>query len=94
MERIPAAFAANMAPADMRGRYMGVYSLGWGIASGIGPVIGGMLNDSVAPAATWLAGLGFGLLSAAGFMWMALRHPAPAAVHTGRVTAEFAEHAE
>ncbi len=88
------AFAANMAPADMRGRYMGVYSLGWGIASGIGPVIGGMLNDSVAPAATWLAGLGFGLLSAAGFLWMAVRHPAPAAVHTGQVTTEFAEHAE
>ncbi len=72
------AFAANMAPADMRGRYMGVYSLGWGVASGIGPVIGGMLNDSIAPAATWLAGLSFGLLSAAGFVWMALRHPAPA----------------
>lgn len=88
------ALAANMAPADMRGRYMGVYSLGWGVASGIGPVIGGLLNDTIAPAATWLAGLGFGLLSAAGFMLLSRRQPAPAASARPQPTAEYAEHAE
>ncbi|OQA43703.1 MAG: Multidrug resistance protein MdtH [Chloroflexi bacterium ADurb.Bin325] len=85
------ALAANMAPADMRGRYMGVYSLGWGVASGIGPVIGGMLNDTIAPAATWLAGLGFGLLSAAGYAWMGLRRSASPGRRAG---AEYAKSAE
>ena len=26
---------ADLAPADMRGRYMGIYSLTWGVATGI-----------------------------------------------------------
>jgi MFS family permease len=45
------AFAANLAPADMRGRYMGLYGLSWGVSFGIAPVIGGWLNDHVAPVA-------------------------------------------
>ena len=35
------AVAANLAPPDMRGRYMGLYGITWGVAFGIGPVIGG-----------------------------------------------------
>jgi MFS family permease len=62
------AFAANLAPADMRGRYMGLYGLSWGISFGIAPVIGGWLNDNVAPAAIWYAGLAMGLAAAAGFL--------------------------
>jgi MFS family permease len=69
------ALAANMAPAEMRGRYMGLYGLGWGVAFGIGPVIGGLLNDNVSPQATWLAGALFGLAAAAGFTLLAARLP-------------------
>jgi MFS family permease len=61
------ALTANMAPADMRGRYMGMYNLTWGAGFGIGPVIGGLLNDRVAPVATWYGALVIGLAAAAGF---------------------------
>lgn len=62
------SLAAEMAPLEMRGRYMGIYNLTWGIGSGIGPVVGGLLNDRVGPRAIWVGGLGFGLLSALGFL--------------------------
>jgi MFS family permease len=67
-----------MAPAEMRGRYTGLYGLGWGVAFGIGPVIGGLLNDNIAPAATWLAGAAFGLIAAAGFALLGARSRSPA----------------
>ncbi len=61
------AMAANLAPVDMRGRYMGLYGLTWGVAFGLGPVIAGLLNDNIAPAAMWtFAGLA-GLAAALGF---------------------------
>jgi MFS family permease len=60
-------YVASLAPPEMRGRYMGIYSLSWGIAFGIGPVLGGILNDNVAPVAIWLGGLLIGLVSAASF---------------------------
>ncbi len=59
---------ANLAPPDMRGRYMGLYSLTWSVGFGIGPVLGGYLNDHLAPAAIWYFGLALGLTAAAGFL--------------------------
>ncbi len=50
------ALVASMAPPDMRGRYMSIYGLSWQMASGIGPVFGGMLSDAIAPRAIWLGG--------------------------------------
>ncbi len=61
---------ANLAPADQRGRYMGVYSLTWSLGIGIGPAIGGFLSDQIAPVAIWYGGLAFGLLAALGFLWL------------------------
>jgi MFS family permease len=61
---------ANLAPPDMRGRYMSVYSFTWGIAFGVGPVIGGALNDHVAPVAIWYGTLVLGLMGTAGFLAM------------------------
>ena len=49
-------FAANAAPPDMRGRYMSIYSLAWGMASGIGPLMGGFLHDNFHPGAIWYGG--------------------------------------
>jgi MFS family permease len=60
--------AANLSPPDMRGRYMGIYGLTWGVGFGIGPALGGFLNDSIAPAAIWYGALAFGLLATAGFL--------------------------
>ncbi len=65
--------AANLAPADMRGRYMGLYGLTWGASFGIAPVIGGYLNDNLAPAAIWVFGLVVGLGAAAGFLLLGRR---------------------
>ena len=56
--------AANLAPADMRGRYMSIYGLGWGISHGFGPLIGGLANDSFGPRAIWYSGLVWGLIGA------------------------------
>ncbi len=60
-------YAANIAPADMRGRYMSIYSLSWGTAIGIGPVFGGFLNDNLGPRFIWLGGFISGIVSAAWF---------------------------
>jgi MFS family permease len=60
-------YVAALAPADMRGRYMGLYGLSWGIASGIAPVAGGYLNDNFSPVAVWIGGLFIGLIAAIGF---------------------------
>ncbi len=54
---------ANLAPATMRGRYMSIYSLTMGLGQGIGPVMGGFLNDNVAPVAIWYGTMALGLLS-------------------------------
>ncbi len=59
------ALVANLAPPDMRGRYMSIYGLSWGIAAGIGPVFGGILNDAIAPRAIWVGGA---LVCLAGFV--------------------------
>jgi len=76
------ALTANLAPPDMRGRYMGMYGLTWGVAMGIGPVLGGTLNDQVAPVAIWYAGLAFGAVALIGFVvlgWLLPRRdPSPA----------------
>jgi len=46
-------FVADLAPDDMRARYLGVLSLGYPVGSGLGPVLGGILNDNIAPVAIW-----------------------------------------
>ncbi|MBN1450145.1 MAG: MFS transporter [Anaerolineales bacterium] len=56
-------YVANLAPADMRGRYMSIYGLTWSLSIGIGPLLGGFLSDSFGPPATWIGGLVIGLLS-------------------------------
>ncbi len=61
------ALVAGIAPPDMRARYMGVFGLTWTIASGVAPVIGGVLSDNIAPAAIWYGGAVMGLAAAAGF---------------------------
>lgn len=59
-------YVADRAPADLRGRYISIYWLGWGLARTLAPLIGGTLNDAIAPRAIWMGGLLFGLLSTIG----------------------------
>jgi MFS family permease len=49
---VSAAYMANLAPAAMRGRYMGVYGFSWAIAIVCGPLIG-MTLFSLNPVWLW-----------------------------------------
>ncbi len=47
------AVTADLAPAELRGRYMGVLGLTWNVGFGIGPILGGVIIDQIAPRALW-----------------------------------------
>ncbi len=64
-------YVANRAPADVRGRYMSVYWLSWGLARALAPLLGGFLNDRLSPRSIWYGGLFIGLLSALGLFLFA-----------------------
>ncbi len=66
-------FVADIAPEDLRGRYMSVYWLTWGIARSVAPVIGGTLHDFIAPQAIWWGGLALGLISTFGLFLLSRR---------------------
>jgi MFS family permease len=70
-------YIADLAPADLRGRYMSFYWFAWGIARSTAPLIGGFLNDQVAPHAIWVGGLVIGLVSAVGLIIIAGRRQDP-----------------
>lgn len=61
-------YAANMAPPDMRGRYMSIYSLTWGIATGLGPLFAGFMGDHFGPQVIWWTAGAAGLLSTLAFL--------------------------
>lgn len=69
---------ANLAPIDMRARYMGAFSLSFRIGSGVGPLAGGWLSEAIAPAATWYGGGAVCVIAAVGYLWLG-RIPAFAA---------------
>jgi MFS family permease len=61
-------YVADLAPADLRGRYMSMHWLGWGLARTLAPIIGGFLNDNLTPRAIWIGGLLIGLTSTLGIL--------------------------
>lgn len=46
-------FVADIAPADRRGEYMGLYSMAWGIAFAIGPWLGTLVLERYGRVALW-----------------------------------------
>ena len=64
------ALAANFAPADMRGRYMAVYGLSWGIPAIVGPVLAGLVLDNLNPNYLWYGGGLLCLLSSLSFLFL------------------------
>jgi MFS family permease len=70
---VASKYVADLAPADLRGRYMSVYWLGWAAARATAPLVGGSLNDRIAPIAIWYGALVIGLASVAGLTWLATR---------------------
>ena len=81
---IPTAqvLTANLAPADMRGRYMSVFGLSASLSFGLGPPLGGWLSDNIAPVAIWYGGLVLGLAAAGIFVVMSRFVPVPRSMAT------------
>jgi MFS family permease len=74
------ALVASFAPEAMRGRYMAVSGLSWGIAFAIGPYFAGLILDSANPNMLW-AFCGFlGMLATIGFAVLDKVHHSPAPV--------------
>lgn len=75
-------YVADSSPASLRGRYMSIHWLGWGLARTFSPLIGGFLNDAISPRAIWIGGLLIGLTSTLGLFLLSRLSPARAAHQT------------
>lgn len=61
------ALVAQLAPEDMRGRYMAVFGFTWVIPSAVGPLLAGLVMDNTDPRWVWyIAGL-VGLVATGAF---------------------------
>ena len=56
-------------------RYMSLYGFGWSAAYGIGPLLGGILNDNLGPKFIWYGGGFAGVLGVLIFVLLAWRYP-------------------
>jgi MFS family permease len=64
------AVVAGFAPEHMRGRYMAISGFSFGIPFAVGPLLAGLVLDTMQPDWLWyLSGL-VGMLSVAGFLWL------------------------
>ena len=64
------AIVARLAPEEMRGRYMAVFSFSWLIPIAIGPFLAGMVMDYWNPDWVWyLAGI-LGVLASGAYYWL------------------------
>lgn len=62
------ALVAKFAPEEMRGRYMAVFGISWGIPFAIGPYLAGLILDNYDPRWLWYIAGVIGLLAAFGFL--------------------------
>jgi MFS family permease len=63
-----ATVVADLAPAGLRGRYQGAFSMAWGVAFTVAPILGGEVLTRFGGIALWLLCLGIGVASAAGHL--------------------------
>jgi MFS family permease len=64
---------ANIAPDNMRGRYMAIGNFSWILPISIGPLGAGLIMDHLDPRFVWFAAGISGLLSVFGFLFLHLR---------------------
>ena len=74
------ALVASFAPEAMRGRYMAVSGLSWGMAFAIGPFFAGLLLDSTSPNLLWAACGVLGVITMFGYIMLDRIHRSPAPV--------------
>ncbi|MFL5263830.1 MAG: MDR family MFS transporter [Anaeromyxobacteraceae bacterium] len=63
-----AALVADLAPVELRGRYQGAYSMTWGAALMLSPLVGGATLDRFGARAVWAGCLGVGIATALGHL--------------------------
>jgi len=66
---------ADTAPKALRGTAFGMFNLASGLALLVGSVLAGVLWDAHGPAATFLAGAGFAVVTLSGLLWVKPRQP-------------------
>lgn len=64
------SFTVNLAPDEMRGRYMSLYAIGFSFSRGLGPALAGRVYDNISPTAVWTMGGGFNLIAALTFLML------------------------
>jgi MFS family permease len=87
------ALAANFAPAEMRGRYMAIYDLGWTLPATFGPAAAGLILDNYDPNLLWSIGGILCVVSAVSFyalhLWLGKQErfvPAPGKTETSKTS--------
>ncbi len=65
------AIVAQLAPEEMRGRYMAVYGFSWMIPFMVGPLLAGLVLDNLNPNMLWFISGIIGLLAAGAFFSLA-----------------------
>jgi len=61
------AIVAQLAPEEMRGRYMAVFGFSWVIPFAIGPLLAGLVIDNLNPNLLWYAAGAIGIVAAVTF---------------------------
>ncbi|MFN2275446.1 MAG: MFS transporter, partial [Anaerolineales bacterium] len=74
------AVVASFAPEHMRGRYMAISGFSFGIPFAVGPLLAGIVLDTMQPAWLWYLSGMVGMLSVAGFLWLHRRTASAAGV--------------
>lgn len=82
------ALVASFAPEDMRGRYMAVSGLSWGLSFAIGPYLAGLIMDYTDPIWLWMACGIIGIIATVGFYILDKVHHSPPVIAAEPVPAE------
>jgi len=72
------SLVAGFAPEEMRGRYMAISHLSWGIAFGAGPYFAGWIMDNINPNWLWVACGVVGTMAMIGYVILDRIHHSPA----------------
>jgi MFS family permease len=78
-----AAVVARLATPATRGRYQGLFTMSWGLASFAGPLLGPRVLEQAGPIALWGGCLAIGIIAAAGFATTAAARDAEPASSEG-----------
>ncbi len=67
------ALVVNLAPEDMRGRYLAVFGLGWMIPEAFGPFLAGIVMDNADSRVIWYVAMLVGFVGAGVFVLLQQR---------------------